>query len=57
MLNGVDSFNFRYELQQKGLLKTEDVGIVPDVYCHNQQLGQDVEHLYSEVERFKDAAL
>ena len=48
---------FRYELQQKGLLHEEDVGIVPDIYTRNQDLDTEVKFLKKEVEKFRSAAL
>ncbi|XP_066300435.1 sperm-associated antigen 16 protein-like [Branchiostoma lanceolatum] len=45
-----------YELQQKGLLKEEDIQTVPDVYSRNQQLDDHVKLLRKEVDKFKDAA-
>ena len=47
----------RYELQQKGLLHEEDVGIVPDIYTRNQDLDTEVKFLKKEVEKFRSAAL
>ena len=48
---------FRYELVQKGELKEEDVGIVPDIYVRNQQLDQELKYIRSEMEKYKEAAL
>ena len=48
---------FRYELQQKGELKAEDVGVVPDIYMRNQQLDQEIKLLHKEVVRFREAAM
>ena len=50
-------FCVRYELQQRGLLNEEDVGVVPDVYVRNQQLDQEVKHLRVEVEKYREAAM
>ena len=47
----------RYELLQKGELKEEDVGIVPDIYVRNQQLDQELKYIRSEMEKYKEAAL
>lgn len=48
---------FRYELQQRGILKEEDVGVVPDVYTRNQLLDQEVKYLQRELNKYKDAAM
>ena len=48
---------FRYELVQKGELKEEDVGIVPDIYVRNQQLDQELKYIRSEMDKYKEAAL
>ena len=47
----------RYELQQTGELREEDISIVPDIYIRNQQLDQQIKHLHREVTRFRDAAM
>ena len=47
----------RYELQQKGLLRDEDIDVVPDAYTHNHHLDQEVKHLQQEVAKFKEAAM
>jgi hypothetical protein len=41
-------FIFRYELQQKGLLHAEDIGVVPDMYARNQELDNEVKFLKRE---------
>eukprot|EP00057_Strongylocentrotus_purpuratus_P034520 XP_795557.3 PREDICTED: sperm-associated antigen 16 protein [Strongylocentrotus purpuratus] len=46
-----------YELQQRGLMNEEDVGTVPDIYCRNQQLDNQVKFLRTDVDRFRDAAM
>lgn len=46
-----------YELQQRGFLNEEDVGIVPDIYTRNQNLDSEIKFLKGEVEKYKDAAL
>ncbi|KAH3703206.1 sperm-associated antigen 16 protein-like [Dreissena polymorpha] len=46
-----------YELQQRGFLHEEDVGIVPDIYTRNQNLDSEIKFLKGEVEKYKDAAL
>jgi cell division protein FtsB len=50
-------FIFRYELQQKGLLHAEDIGVVPDMYARNQELDNEVKFLKREVEKYRDAAM
>uniref|UniRef100_A0A8C5MLK1 Sperm associated antigen 16 n=1 Tax=Leptobrachium leishanense TaxID=445787 RepID=A0A8C5MLK1_9ANUR len=45
-----------YEMMQKGLLKPEGVGCVPDVYAHNQLLDAEIKSLKKEVEAYKSAA-
>lgn len=51
------SWVFRYELQQKGLLRAEDVGVVPDAYTKNQELNEEVKRLQNEVKKYMDAAM
>lgn len=46
-----------YELQQRGFLNEEDVGVVPDIYTRNQTLDSEIKFLKGEVEKFKEAAL
>lgn len=46
-----------YELQQKGLLRAEDVGVVPDAYTKNQELNEEVKRLQNEVKKYMDAAM
>ncbi|XP_071100813.1 sperm-associated antigen 16 protein-like [Haliotis cracherodii] len=46
-----------YELQQRGLLHVEDVGVVPDIFSRNQDLDNEVKFLKKEVEKFKNAAM
>eukprot|EP00918_Siedleckia_nematoides_P064680 GHVU01140636.1.p1 GENE.GHVU01140636.1~~GHVU01140636.1.p1 ORF type:complete len:603 (+),score=65.99 GHVU01140636.1:232-1809(+) len=46
-----------YELQDKGMMRQEDIGLVQDVYVRNQDLDQTVKHLQQQVERFKDVAM
>ena len=48
---------FRYELQQRGVLNEEDVGVVPDIYVRNQKLDSEVKYLRKEVNKYRDAAL
>lgn len=52
-----DSIVYRYELQECGLLKYNDIGTVPDVYARNQELDQEIEFLKKETIKFKTAAL
>ncbi|XP_060604185.1 LOW QUALITY PROTEIN: sperm-associated antigen 16 protein-like [Ruditapes philippinarum] len=46
-----------YELQQRGFLNEEDIGVVPDIYTRNQNLDSEIKFLKGEVEKYKDAAL
>lgn len=46
-----------YELQQRGFLHDEDVGVVPDIYTRNQNLDGEIKILKTEVEKYRDAAL
>ena len=48
---------FRYELQQRGLLHDEDIGVVPDIYSRNSDLDSEVKFLKTEVNKFRNAAL
>ena len=50
-------FICRYELQQRGFLHDEDVGVVPDIYTRNQNLDGEIKVLKTEVEKYRDAAL
>ena len=47
----------RYELQQRGLLHEEDIGVVPDIYSRNSDLDSEVKFLKQEVNKFRNAAL
>lgn len=47
----------RYELQQRGLLHEEDIGVVPDIYSRNQDLDGEVKFLKLEVAKYKEAAM
>jgi len=47
----------RYELQQRGYLNEEDIGVVPDIYTRNQDLDGEIKFLKGEVYKFKEAAL
>ncbi|KAL8588698.1 hypothetical protein ACOMHN_046470 [Nucella lapillus] len=46
-----------YELQQRGLLHEEDIGVVPDIYSRNSDLDSEVKFLKTEVNKFRNAAL
>ncbi|KAL3836745.1 hypothetical protein ACJMK2_022162 [Sinanodonta woodiana] len=46
-----------YELQQRGLLHEEDIGVVPDIYMRNQNLDNEIKFLKRDVEKYKDAAM
>lgn len=55
--NTLESFQTEwYELQQKGMLGDEDVGVVPDAYNRNQTLNNEVKRLKAEVVKYKEAA-
>ena len=45
-----------YDCLQKGKIKIDDIGVVPDVYLRNQELSDKVKYLQSEVQRYKTAA-
>lgn len=45
-----------YDNIQKGKIKFEDAGVVPDVYLRNQELNDKVKFLQNEVSRYKTAA-
>ena len=47
----------RYELQEKGQLNIEDIGLVPDVYTNNQVLDQELKQTRSDLEKFRNAAM
>ena len=45
----LDQFNAEwYELQRKGKLDEEDVGVVPDIYLRNEELDAQVKSLRTE---------
>ncbi|XP_076835806.1 sperm-associated antigen 16 protein [Brachyhypopomus gauderio] len=46
-----------YEMLQKGLLKTEQFGFVPDVYTHNQLLVNELKNIERERDNHKQAAV
>lgn len=54
--NIIHSFNFRYELLQRGVLEPKDVGFVPDAYTCNQHLERENTYLKKEMESYKLAA-
>ncbi|KAJ8035607.1 Sperm-associated antigen 16 protein [Holothuria leucospilota] len=57
MMRTLDCFQTEwYELQEKGLLNSENVTTVPDVYIRNQQLDTQVKTLRNDVQKFKNAA-
>nr|XP_033802627.1 sperm-associated antigen 16 protein isoform X2 [Geotrypetes seraphini] len=45
-----------YEMLHKGLLSSEDVEFVPDIYSHNQILDVEIKSLRKELEQYKEAA-
>ncbi|KAJ7345112.1 hypothetical protein JRQ81_001062, partial [Phrynocephalus forsythii] len=45
-----------YEMMQRGLLESKDIGFVPDAYTCNQQLERENKYLKKEMESFKFAA-
>lgn len=50
-------FFCRYELQEKGEIRLDDVGFVPDIYTKNQQLLQELQRARAECDKFKIAAM
>ncbi len=57
MQDTLDRFNSEwYEMQRKGKLSAEDVGVVPDIYLRNQDLDEQVKMLRGEVSRLKSVA-
>ena len=50
-------FYSRYEMQQRGLLPAEEVGVVPDIYTKNYQMTHDLKNLRREMNKYKEAAL
>lgn len=46
----------RYEMLQRGSLKWQDVGFVPDVYTHNQLLENELKNLKKDLENCRKAA-
>nr|KAG5692362.1 hypothetical protein BaRGS_007975 [Batillaria attramentaria] len=58
MTRSLDCFQTEwYELQQRGLLHEEDIGVVPDIYSRNSDLDSEVKFLKQEVVKFRNAAL
>jgi len=47
----------RYELNEKGVISTDDPGVVADIYSKNEVLEQQVQHFRDEAEKFKVAAV
>ncbi|XP_036410913.1 sperm-associated antigen 16 protein [Megalops cyprinoides] len=45
-----------YEMEQRGQLSAEQVGLVPDVYTHNQLLDNELEKARRERDGYKEAA-
>ncbi|KAM9451396.1 sperm-associated antigen 16 protein [Clarias gariepinus] len=45
-----------FEMLHKGMLKTTQVGFVPDIYTHNQQLDTELKNVQSERDSYKQAA-
>eukprot|EP00947_MAST-08B_sp_MAST-8B-sp1_P002546 g2546.t1 len=57
MARTLDEFNTEwYEMQSKGKLSEEDVGVVPDIYLRNQDLDEQVKLLKDEVDKMKEIA-
>ncbi|XP_036444258.1 sperm-associated antigen 16 protein [Colossoma macropomum] len=46
-----------FEMLQKGKLKTDEVGFVPDLYTHNQLLDNELKNVQRERDSYKQAAL
>ncbi|XP_059503021.1 sperm-associated antigen 16 protein isoform X2 [Stegostoma tigrinum] len=56
MMKTLECFQIEwYEMLQKGLLKLQDVGFVPDVYAQNQLLENEVKNLKKDLENCKIA--
>ncbi|XP_017347559.1 sperm-associated antigen 16 protein [Ictalurus punctatus] len=45
-----------FEMLQKGTLKTNQVGFVPDIYTHNQLLDSELKNIQKERDSYKQAA-
>jgi len=55
MTRSLDCFNTEwYELQAKGKLSEEDVGVVPDIYLRNQALDEQVKALRQQLTKMED---
>ena len=50
-------FFSRYELQQTGRFTENDLGVVADIYCKNEDLDNEVKNLRIDVKKYRDAAL
>ncbi|XP_069790046.1 sperm-associated antigen 16 protein isoform X3 [Narcine bancroftii] len=54
MMKTLDCFQTEwYEMLQRGLLKLQDVGFVPDVYSHNQLLENELKNVKKDLENCK----
>ncbi|XP_032880205.1 sperm-associated antigen 16 protein [Amblyraja radiata] len=57
MMKTLDCFQTEwYEMLQRGSLKWQDVGFVPDVYTHNQLLENELKNLKKDLENCRKAA-
>ncbi|XP_078259806.1 sperm-associated antigen 16 protein [Rhinoraja longicauda] len=57
MMKTLDYFQTEwYEMLQRGSLKWQDVGFVPDVYTHNQLLENELKNLKKDLENCRKAA-
>ncbi|XP_026855952.2 sperm-associated antigen 16 protein [Electrophorus electricus] len=45
-----------FEMLQKGTLKTEQIGFIPDAYTHNQLLDNELKNIQRERDNYKQAA-
>jgi len=55
MSRTLDAFNSEwYELQSKGKLSEEDVGVVPDIYLRNQALDEQVKALRMQLKKMEE---
>ncbi|KAI0233259.1 Sperm-associated antigen 16 protein [Lamellibrachia satsuma] len=58
MSKSLDTFQTEwYEMQQRGLLPEEQVGIVPDIYTKNYQMAHELKNIRREMNKYKEAAL
>lgn len=53
----MSSYNFRYELMQRGVLEPKDIGFVPDAYTCNQHLERENKCLQKELENYQLVAM